>query len=99
MADHRHPSRMGANHPGQERFPGPGRIETTRSNNEIFYGRYLLPEVQLQWTFFDPGRTPRTKASLASLQASRLLFDISARNLILNIQQSYAELQKQRDLE
>jgi outer membrane protein TolC len=84
---------------GKNDSPGLVGIETTRSNNEIFYGRYLLPEVQLQWTFFDPGRTPRTKASLASLQASRLLFDISARNLILNIQQTYAELQKQRDLE
>jgi outer membrane protein TolC len=84
---------------GKNDSPGLVGIETTRSNNEIFYGRYLLTEVQLQWTFFDPSRTPRTKASLASLQASRLLFDISARNLILNIQQSYAELQKQRDLE
>ena len=84
---------------GENDSPGLVGIETTRSNNEIFYDRYLLPEVQLQWTFFDPSRTPRTKASLASLQASRLLFDISARNLILNIQQSYAELQKQRDLE
>lgn len=84
---------------GKNDYPGLVGIETTRSNNEIFYGRYLLPGVQLQWTFFDPSRTPRTKASLATLRASRLLFDISARNLILNIQQTYAELQKQRDLE
>jgi len=84
---------------GKNDSPGLVGVETTRSNNEISYGRYLLPGVQLQWTFFDPSRTPRTKASLASLRASRLLFDISARNLILNIQQTYAELQKQRDLE
>lgn len=84
---------------GKNDSPGLIGFERRKTFDQITKSRYLLPEVQLQWTFFDPSRTPRTKASLASLQASRLLFDISARNLILNIQQSYAELQKQRDLE
>jgi outer membrane protein TolC len=84
---------------GKNDDPGLIGIARSSTDNAIINSRYLMPELQLQWTFFDPSRTPRTKASLASLRASRLLFDISARNLILNIQQSYAELQKQRDLE
>lgn len=57
------------------------------------------PKVELQWTFFDPTRTPRLRSDLASLRSDELLFDISARNLVLQIQQSYYTVQKYAALE
>jgi outer membrane protein TolC len=61
--------------------------------------RFLLPKLQLQWTFFDPSRTPRLRAQQATSQANRLLFDISARNLVLDIQRNYYALQRSSELE
>jgi outer membrane protein TolC len=52
----------------------------------------------LNWTFLDPTRTPRLKSSLANERSRQLLFDISARNLALEIQSSYYRLQEAREL-
>ncbi|MEB3318721.1 MAG: TolC family protein [Cyanobacteriota bacterium] len=51
------------------------------------------PELTLEWTFFDPSRTPRVRANAASLEAERFLFDVQARSLVLNVQESYIDLQ------
>jgi outer membrane protein TolC len=51
------------------------------------------PELTLEWTFFDPSRAPRSRANQASLQADRFLFDVEARSLVLNVQESYVDLQ------
>jgi outer membrane protein TolC len=56
------------------------------------------PRVQLNWTFLDPTRMPRSKASTAEIKAKEFLFDISARNLVLDIQNSYFLLQQKLQL-
>jgi outer membrane protein TolC len=56
------------------------------------------PRARLSWTFLDPTRTPRLKASLATEKARRLAFDVSARNLVLDIQSAYYKLQEIRDI-
>jgi outer membrane protein TolC len=52
----------------------------------------------LSWTFFDPSRGPTINASSESLRRQQLLFDVSARNLVLAVQQTYFQLQEQRQL-
>ena len=52
----------------------------------------------LGWTFFDPSRTANINSALESLKRQHLLFDISARNLVLEIQDSYFSLQEQIQL-
>lgn len=47
------------------------------------------------WTFFDPQRDAAIQSAASSLRSSRLLFDISARNLVLDLQQRYFRLQEQ----
>ncbi|MFN9624582.1 MAG: TolC family protein, partial [Cyanobacteriota bacterium] len=51
------------------------------------------PELTLDWTFFDPSRAPRARANQASVEADRFLFDVEARSLVLNVQESYIDLQ------
>jgi len=59
---------------------------------------YTSPRVRLEWSFLDPSRMPRLKANLALANVQQLLFDISARNLILDIQEAYYRLQEAREL-
>ena len=56
------------------------------------------PRIQLKWTFLDPTRVPRTRASNAEIRAREFLFDVSARNLVLDIQNSYFLLQQRLQL-
>jgi len=49
------------------------RRETDRDGsltNQTRTSRFLLPKIQLQWTFFDLTRTPRVRAQQATTQAS-----------------------------
>ena len=48
------------------------------------------------WTFFDPSRGSSINAARENLKRQQLLFDVSARNLVLEIQQVYYSLQEQR---
>jgi outer membrane protein TolC len=48
------------------------------------------------WTFFDPSRGSSINAASENLKRQQLLFDVSARNLVLEIQQVYYSLQEQR---
>jgi outer membrane protein TolC len=50
------------------------------------------------WTFFDPSRGSSINAARENLKRQQLLFDVSARNLVLEIQQVYYSLQEQRSL-
>jgi len=68
---------------------------STTSNQNIFY---TAPRLQLNWTFLDASRTPRLKASIATIRSRQLLFDVSARNLLLDIQTAYYQLQQLREL-
>lgn len=50
------------------------------------------------WNVIDPTRQPNVNAASSSLQQQKYLFDISARNLILTIQESYHALQSSQQL-
>lgn len=54
--------------------------------------------VTMGWTFFDPSRGPAINAAGESLRQQQLLFDVSARNLVLTVQQTYFQLQEQSQL-
>mgnify|MGYP006267127739 CR=1 FL=1 len=54
--------------------------------------------LNLNWSFFAPSRGPSINAAGATLQQQQLLFDVSARNLVLEIQQAYFNLQEQANL-
>ena len=56
------------------------------------------PAMQLSWTFFDPTRSPSISAASESLKAQQLLFDVSARDLVLETQLAYFALQEQEQL-
>lgn len=56
------------------------------------------PLMQLSWTFFDPTRSPSINAASESLKAQQLLFDVSARDLVLETQLAYFALQEQQQL-
>ncbi|MCP9775904.1 TolC family protein [Cyanobium sp. WAJ14-Wanaka] len=59
---------------------------------------YSSPRLTMQWSFLDPTRTPRLKSQLLEYRSKQLLFDISTRNLVLDIQQSYYALQEASEL-
>lgn len=73
----------------------PAATTTSTTTSQSFY---TTPRLQLNWTFLDPSRTPRLRSSLASERSQQLLFDVSARNLILEIQSAYYRLQEAREL-
>ena len=58
----------------------------------------LQPGVTASWTFFDPTRQPDINAAVESLEQQKLLFNASARNLVLNLQQAYYEIQSNQKL-
>ena len=60
--------------------------------------RELAASLDLNWTFFDPSRGPNINAAGENLRSQELLFNIAARNLVLQTQLSYFELQEQLQL-
>jgi len=56
------------------------------------------PLMQLSWSFFDPSRAPSINAASESLRAQQLLFDVAARELVLQTQLAYFALQEQQQL-
>ena len=75
--------------------------QSTSSSSTVYQNLqqfYTSPRLTMRWTFLDPTRTPRIGADLATVQSKRLLFDVSTRNLILDIQESYYTLQEAREL-
>jgi outer membrane protein TolC len=50
------------------------------------------------WSFFDPTRSPSINAASESLKAQQLLFDVTARDLVLETQLAYFALQEQQQL-
>lgn len=52
--------------------------------------------MQLNWTFFDPTRAAQIKAAGENTKRQQLLFNVSARNLVLEIQGAYFKLQEER---
>ncbi len=62
-------------------------------------GQAAGPNVTLEWTFFHSSRASLTNAARSELLARRFLFDVDARDLILQIQQAYYALQERAELE
>lgn len=62
---------------------------TTRSSDA---NQAINTQLQLSWTFFDPSRGPAINAALDNLKAQRFLFDVAARNLVLDVQSAYYRL-------
>ncbi|MEB3199789.1 MAG: TolC family protein [Synechococcaceae cyanobacterium] len=62
-------------------------------------GQASVPRLHLQWTFFDPSRASRSQAALAQISARRFLFQVEARELVLQIQQAYYALQEAFELQ
>lgn len=58
----------------------------------------IVPVLSLGWTFFDPSRGPQINAASESLRSQELLFNVAARNLVLQTQLAYFNLQEQQQL-
>ena len=76
-------------------FTSPTAPPTYSNNSQLLI---FQPGVSASWNFLDPTRKPNINAAVESLRQQKLLFDVSARNLILDIQQSYYSLQASRQL-
>ena len=72
---------------------GNNTTETRTENRAVF-----APSLSLSWTFFDPSRGPEINAASENLRSQELLFNVSARNLVLQTQLSYFALQEQLQL-
>ena len=78
-------------------------ISTTTANDTVDQQitqreSQLFPIVSLGWTFFDPSRGPQINAAGESLRSQELLFNVAARNLVLQTQLAYFNLQEQQQL-
>ena len=71
-----------------------GRVDQHSYQNQD----QLAAQLSLNWTFFDPSRSSQINAANEALRSQRLLFDVSARNLVLQTQLSYFSLQGQEQL-
>lgn len=69
---------------------------STSATSSAYLG--IEPGFTLSWTFLDPTRQPNINAASLALKQQKLLFDTSARNLILSIQQTYYQVQSTQQL-
>ena len=58
----------------------------------------IQPGVTASWNFIDPTRQPNINAAESALIQQKNLFDVSARNLILDIEKTYFSLQSTQQL-
>lgn len=65
--------------------------------SEINEQRNLI-SLNLNWNFFDLSRAPTINADLDTLKSQQYLFNIAARNLVIEVQQIYYQLQKHKQL-
>ncbi|TCD55377.1 TolC family protein [Synechococcus sp. BS56D] len=72
---------------------GLGRKSATKSQQFV-----VQPGAQVNWNFLDPTRQPNINAAADSLLQQKFLFDVSARNLVLQIQESYYAIQSNQQL-
>ncbi len=76
-------------------FNAPTAPPTFSNNSQLFI---FQPGASVNWNFLDLTRQPNINAAAESLRQQKLLFDASARSLILDIQQGYYALQSSREL-
>ena len=72
-----------------------GQSRKTAAKSQQFV---VQPGAQVNWNFLDPTRQPDINAASDSLQQQKFLFDVSARNLVLQIQESYYAIQSNQQL-
>jgi len=72
---------------------GQRRKSATKSQQFV-----VQPGAQVNWNFLDPTRQPNINAAADSLLQQKFLFDVSARNLVLQIQESYYAIQSNQQL-
>jgi outer membrane protein TolC len=58
----------------------------------------IQPGVMASWNFIDPTRQPNINAADRALAQQKYLFEVSARNLILDIEKTYFSLQSTQQL-
>ena len=76
-----------------------GSTVATRVNQYSYQNQdQLAVQLSLAWTFFDPSRGPQINAASENLRSQELLFNVSARNLVLRTQLAYFNLQEQQQL-
>ena len=71
-------------------------LETTQTIN--LAQDQLAVQLGLSWTFFDPTRAPQINAASEDVRSQELLFNVTARNLVLQTQLSYFSLKEQQRL-
>lgn len=71
-----------------------GTVEQNSTTNQAGFG----PVLSMGWTFFDPSRSSQINAASESLRSQELLFNVAARNLVLQTQLAYFNLQEQQRL-
>lgn len=71
-----------------------GELSTLTTADQTRRGAGL----NLNWTFFNPSRGPLIQAAGEDLRSQELLFNVAARNLVLQTQLDYFELQEQVQL-
>ena len=76
------------------------QISTNTETNLSKYSKSNLHNIDLglNWTFFDPSRSANINASVEELKAQRFTFDVNVRNLALDIQTEYYNLQRLKQL-
>lgn len=79
------------------------RVSVTTAAGTVDQHRFenrsrLAPALSLSWTFFDPSRGAQINAASESLRSQQLLFNVAARNLALQTQLAYFNLQEQEQL-
>ena len=85
--------------PGQDSTLQFGSQDASNANSSAnILNQYIYTTATLEWTFFDASRGPAINATVSDLTAQRLLFDVAARNLVLEVQSSYYRLQEQMRL-
>ena len=52
----------------------------------------FVPAVHGRWTFFDMTRVPKINSSTEAAKAEELLFDMTVRDIVLNVQEGYYRL-------
>lgn len=72
--------------------PSPEKVSKNSKLNE------LQPGATVNWNVIDLTRQPNINVADELLRQQKLLFDVSARNLILDIQQSYFSIQSTQQL-
>ncbi len=75
--------------PGQDFRTTSASGERTNSGTKFSNTTAVGFTVNLGWTFFDPSRGPNINSASENLRRQQLLFDVSARNLVLRVQESY----------